>query len=181
MVSPLSTGALLRTHAAPCPSLTSPGSPPCPPRSVPIAPLEIDSVSGALHQPANLWTPLAAPSTCQSRTCPGSLLQKKKGIAEAQCAPACAILRSSLISTLAGHYAPKTIMNYLAGVRAWHTIHGLLCQPNKVETDALIKAAEALRPATSHQKATPALHLPVYHSPALPARPDAASPCLPVC
>ena len=76
----------------------------------------------------------------------------KKGIAEAQRAPACAVLLSSFISTLAGHYAPKTIANYLAGVRAWHTIHGLPWQPDKVETDALIKAAERLRPATSRQK-----------------------------
>ena len=73
----------------------------------------------------------------------------KKDITEAQRAPACAVLLSS---TLAGHYAPKTIVNHLAGVRLWHTIHGLLWQPNTVETDALIKAAEALRPAASRRK-----------------------------
>jgi hypothetical protein len=75
----------------------------------------------------------------------------KKNITEAQRAPACAVLLS-FVSTLAGHYAPKTIVNHLAGVRPWHTIHGLLLQPNTVKTDALIKAAEALRPAASRRK-----------------------------
>lgn len=75
-----------------------------------------------------------------------------KGIAEAQRAPACAVLLSSFVSTLAGAYAPKSITNYLAGVHAWHIIHGLPWQPNAAETDAIIKAAEGLRPAASRRK-----------------------------
>jgi hypothetical protein len=75
-----------------------------------------------------------------------------KDIPEAQRAPACAVLLSSSVLTLAGTYAPKTIVNYLAGVHAWHIIHGLLWQPNAMETNALIKAAEGLRPAASRRK-----------------------------
>jgi hypothetical protein len=75
-----------------------------------------------------------------------------KDISEAQRAPACAVLLSAFVSALAGTYAPRTIVNYLAGVRAWHIIHGLPWQPNAMETDALIKAAEGLRPASSRRK-----------------------------
>jgi hypothetical protein len=77
----------------------------------------------------------------------------KKGIPECQRAPACAILLSAFVSTLAGSYASTTIANYLCGVRAWHIIHGVMWCPDTIETEALVKAAVALQPASSRRKA----------------------------
>jgi len=75
-----------------------------------------------------------------------------KNIPEDQRAPASALLLSSFVATLAGSYAPKSITNYLYGVRAWHIIHGSPWHPNTSETEAIIKAANSIRPASSKQK-----------------------------
>jgi hypothetical protein len=49
----------------------------------------------------------------------------QKDIPEAQHTPANHLLLSSFIATLAGAYSGKTITNYLYGIHAWHTIHGV--------------------------------------------------------
>ncbi|KAF8137033.1 hypothetical protein EV363DRAFT_1445944 [Boletus edulis] len=56
---------------------------------------------------------------------------------------------TAFISALTGIYAGSTIINYLNGVHAWHTIHGLPWSLNSDETDALLKAAKVLAPPSS--------------------------------
>jgi hypothetical protein len=77
----------------------------------------------------------------------------KKGLPELQRAPASGTLLSAFAATLAGSYAGKTIANYLYGIRAWHIIHGIPWQPNDLEMEAILKAADALRPPGSKRKA----------------------------
>lgn len=50
---------------------------------------------------------------------------------------------------MAGHYSAKTIVNYISGVRAWHVLHGLTWSLNDMETEALLKAAISLAPAST--------------------------------
>jgi len=76
----------------------------------------------------------------------------KKGITEPFRAPATALLITSFISTLAGAYSGSAITNYVAGVRAWHILHGLTWRMNATEQSLAIKAAERLAPATSSRK-----------------------------
>ncbi|KAG2740343.1 hypothetical protein P692DRAFT_20754005, partial [Suillus brevipes Sb2] len=72
-----------------------------------------------------------------------------KMIPEHQRAPVSNILISSFITSMAGHYSAKTIVNYISGVRAWHILHGLTWSLNDMETDALLKAAISLAPAST--------------------------------
>jgi hypothetical protein len=48
----------------------------------------------------------------------------RKGISEAQCAPADSLLIASFIATFAGSYAGSTVANYVHGIHAWHTTSG---------------------------------------------------------
>ncbi|KAJ7910204.1 hypothetical protein B0H13DRAFT_1615945, partial [Mycena leptocephala] len=68
-------------------------------------------------------------------------------IPESQRAPA----SSDLIATFAAS-AAGTVENYVAGVRAWHILHGISWAPNKAELDALIRGAIALQPPSSSRK-----------------------------
>jgi hypothetical protein len=76
----------------------------------------------------------------------------KKNLPETQRAPASGLLLSAFTATLTGSYASKSIGNYLYGVRAWHIIHGISWHPNELETQGILKAANALRPASSKRK-----------------------------
>lgn len=69
-----------------------------------------------------------------------------RNVPEPHRAPASSHLISAFIATLAGSYSASAIANYVAGVRSWHTLHGLSLPLNVVETDALLKAASALAP-----------------------------------
>ncbi|KAJ7066338.1 hypothetical protein C8F01DRAFT_981886 [Mycena amicta] len=75
-----------------------------------------------------------------------------RGILEEDRAPATDDVVAAFLATAAGHYAGKTLGNYLAGVRAWHILHRVRWQRNKVECDALIRAATALQPDSSSRK-----------------------------
>ena len=73
-------------------------------------------------------------------------------ILDLQWAPASAILISFFISNLAGLYSRSTMTNYVQGVQAWHTIHGLNWVVKDVEVDALPKAVSVLAPLMSKHK-----------------------------
>jgi hypothetical protein len=75
-----------------------------------------------------------------------------KVIPEAQRAPASPTLVAGYLSALAGFLSGGTLANYVAGVRAWHIIHGVLWTTNKAELDALLKAADVLTPSSSKRK-----------------------------
>lgn len=72
-----------------------------------------------------------------------------KTIPEHQRAPASHIVISSFITSMAGHYSAKTIVNYVCGVRAWHILHGVTWAFNEMEIDTLLKASISLAPATA--------------------------------
>ncbi|KIK75987.1 hypothetical protein PAXRUDRAFT_171110, partial [Paxillus rubicundulus Ve08.2h10] len=72
-----------------------------------------------------------------------------KGIPEAEHAPANPTIIAAFISTLAGSYSGSTVTNYVCGIKAWHTIHGLAWGISDSEIDALLKAASSLAPIQS--------------------------------
>jgi hypothetical protein len=80
-------------------------------------------------------------------------------IAEADRAPASRELLEVFASALAGVYSPSTISNYLAGVRAWHIIHGLELNTHKPTMDALLKAATIMAPPDAQRAKRPPLRL----------------------
>lgn len=73
------------------------------------------------------------------------------GIPEKQRAPASSILMESFVATLAGSYSAKAIGNYVAGVRAWHILHGQKWEVDEEKMKALLKAAGKVSPATSRR------------------------------
>ncbi|KAG2345618.1 hypothetical protein BDR05DRAFT_974959 [Suillus weaverae] len=72
-----------------------------------------------------------------------------KMIPEHQRALVSNILISSFITSMAGHYSTKTIVNYVCDVHAWHVLHGLTWSLNDMEIDALLKASISLTPAST--------------------------------
>jgi hypothetical protein len=77
------------------------------------------------------------------------------GIPEEKRAPASPLVIQSFIATLAGAYASSTIVNFVCGVRAWHIMHGIPWSVNKEETDAMLKGAHTLAPASSRRASRP--------------------------
>lgn len=74
-----------------------------------------------------------------------------RSIAEALRAPASRSLISLFIASLAGLYSASAIANYIAGLRAWHTINRLVWCADEKEVETLIRGATAAAP-----KRTPA-------------------------
>ncbi|KAF5324115.1 hypothetical protein D9619_011254 [Psilocybe cf. subviscida] len=75
-----------------------------------------------------------------------------KSIDEHARAPVTPLLVTAFVSALAGAYSASAIGNYVAGVRAWHILHGLPWQVNQMEMASMLKAAERLAAATSSRK-----------------------------
>ncbi|KAJ7160664.1 hypothetical protein C8R43DRAFT_881376 [Mycena crocata] len=75
-----------------------------------------------------------------------------RGVPEILRAPASSDLLASFLAAAAGNYAGKTLENYLAGVRAWHILHGVAWAPNAAECDALLRAAAAIQPKSTQRK-----------------------------
>jgi hypothetical protein len=70
-----------------------------------------------------------------------------KLIPEEQRTPTSHILISLFISEMAGHYSGKMVLNYVHGVRAWHTLHGVpWTLGGDAEINMLLKAATSLTP-----------------------------------
>ena len=76
----------------------------------------------------------------------------KKSILEKDRAPVSQLLLMSFISTLAATYSGSAISNYIYGLWAWHVLHGISWKINKLELDALLKAAEKLSPPSLKRK-----------------------------
>ena len=72
-----------------------------------------------------------------------------KGVNKLEYMPASTVLLTAFTSTLAGMYSGSAVANYLCGVKAWHTIHGLDWALGKAEMEALLKSATMLAPQTS--------------------------------
>ena len=75
-----------------------------------------------------------------------------KDIPEELRAPVSQSLVTDFVVSLAGAYAGTTISNYVNGLRAWHVLHGLEWRLNTLETEAVLKAADRLTPASSKRK-----------------------------
>ena len=73
----------------------------------------------------------------------------RKGIPEADRAPASSVLLAAFVSTLASAYLGSAVSNYLNSVRACHTLHSLDWALSDTETDALLKASSFLAPPSS--------------------------------
>jgi hypothetical protein len=72
-----------------------------------------------------------------------------KGVPEEERAPANSHLIQAFIATIAGAYAGTSIVNYVCGIRAWHVLHGVPWIMDKHQTDAILKGASSLAPASS--------------------------------
>lgn len=80
----------------------------------------------------------------------------RKGISEENRAPACPILIAAFISTIAGAYSGNSVSNYVHGVRAWHTLHGVDWRMDAAELATLLKAADKVTPPSARRpKRTP--------------------------
>lgn len=78
------------------------------------------------------------------------------GISEEDRAPAPQEVLAIFAAALTGVYAASTISNYMAGVRAWHIIHGMPLNAQKQTMDAVLRAALILTPPDSKKaKRTP--------------------------
>lgn len=81
------------------------------------------------------------------------------GISEEDRAPAPQEILATFAAALAGVYAASTINNYLAGIRAWHIIHGLPIDSQKHTMDAILRAALVLTPPDAKKAKRPPLQL----------------------
>ncbi|KAH9902530.1 hypothetical protein C8Q73DRAFT_634641 [Cubamyces lactineus] len=76
-----------------------------------------------------------------------------KGIPEPQRAPASEVLILAFIAAIAGLYALSAISNYVAGVCAWHILHGFPWAVDRDRYKAALTGAAQLAPATSKRPA----------------------------
>ncbi|KAF9220077.1 hypothetical protein BS17DRAFT_769616 [Gyrodon lividus] len=91
------------------------------------------------------WSPIKPRSTLDSK----AILSKNNGIPEAERAPANPSIVAAFILALADSYSGSAVSNYVCGIKAWHTIHGLTWTLSDNETEALLQAASSLAPPRS--------------------------------
>ena len=72
-----------------------------------------------------------------------------RGVAEEQRAPASRILILTFIANCTGVYSGATVRNYVAGIHAWHTLHGAPWTMEEDELKALLKGADKRAPPGS--------------------------------
>lgn len=72
-----------------------------------------------------------------------------KAVSEAQRAPTSLALILAFISTMAGSYSSSAIENYIAGLHAWHRLHGILWQLPSGSLDIAFTAAAKAAPESS--------------------------------
>ncbi|OSC98364.1 hypothetical protein PYCCODRAFT_1008064 [Trametes coccinea BRFM310] len=82
-----------------------------------------------------------------------------RNIPEGHRAPADELLILAFVASIAGSYAQSAINNYVAGVRAWHIIHGLPWNIDKSRYDAALAGAAQLAPPASKRPARSPLAL----------------------
>ncbi|KAF7308081.1 hypothetical protein MKEN_01170500 [Mycena kentingensis (nom. inval.)] len=73
-------------------------------------------------------------------------------VPEVDRAPASTDLIARFIAFAAGSYAGKTLRTYLAGVQAWHVLHGVAWRLDDLQSEVLLRAATALQPPSSSRK-----------------------------
>jgi hypothetical protein len=76
----------------------------------------------------------------------------RRSTPESDRAPASPDLIKIFISSITGSYSAKTINNYVAGIRAWHKLHGLAWQLEEGDFDTLLRAAQKKAPPSSKRK-----------------------------
>ncbi|ETW78730.1 hypothetical protein HETIRDRAFT_428578 [Heterobasidion irregulare TC 32-1] len=72
-----------------------------------------------------------------------------KDVPETHRALASIALLCSFLSALAGSYSPSTVENYLAGIRAWHLIHGLEWSHDTARLTSLQHGTKNLAPPSA--------------------------------
>ncbi|KZT64744.1 hypothetical protein DAEQUDRAFT_585676 [Daedalea quercina L-15889] len=72
-----------------------------------------------------------------------------RDVTEEQRVPASHILILTFIASCTGIYSGATARNYIAGVHAWHTLHGLRWAIDADELKSLLKGADRLAPPAS--------------------------------
>ncbi|KDQ62028.1 hypothetical protein JAAARDRAFT_121512 [Jaapia argillacea MUCL 33604] len=72
-------------------------------------------------------------------------------ISEAQRCLASSILMLTFISSCAGSYSGKTLVNYFVAIRAWHTLHGQPWNMDNTEMKAVLDGAAILAPPSSRR------------------------------
>ncbi|KAI0309486.1 hypothetical protein OF83DRAFT_1273179, partial [Amylostereum chailletii] len=73
----------------------------------------------------------------------------RRGVSEADRAPASPALLLIFATTLAGGYAQSTVLNYIAGLRAWHILHRKPWNMDPAYLTILLHAADRLAPEAS--------------------------------
>ncbi|KAH9062378.1 hypothetical protein EDB87DRAFT_297914 [Lactarius vividus] len=76
-----------------------------------------------------------------------------KAIPDPERAPAAQSLLSAFVAHMAAVYSGRTISNYLNGVGAWHILHSVPWELDKMEMDAMLRATSKLTPDASKRKA----------------------------
>ncbi|PSR72209.1 hypothetical protein PHLCEN_2v11916 [Hermanssonia centrifuga] len=76
----------------------------------------------------------------------------ERGIPEKDRAPISDDVLQLFLATLAGSYAKSSIVNYYAGIRAWHAVHRINWMIDKDRSALLIRGAENLVPASSKRE-----------------------------
>ena len=69
-----------------------------------------------------------------------------RGVPEASRAPAARPLLELFVSCLIGSYSMSAVSNYMSGVHAWHSLHGLAWPLDAATTQLLLRAADRLAP-----------------------------------
>ena len=75
-----------------------------------------------------------------------------KNVAENLRAPVSAIILQSFVARMAGIYSASAVTNYVAGIRAWHIVHGVPWTVGGPELDTIIKGAKNMAPKSSTRK-----------------------------
>ncbi|KAF8122380.1 hypothetical protein EV363DRAFT_1182750 [Boletus edulis] len=69
-------------------------------------------------------------------------------VPDEQRAPASQSLLSSFVAGCAGSYSGSAISNHIAGIRAWHLLHGVPWRINASETQSIVEGATRLAPSS---------------------------------
>ncbi|KAK2464050.1 hypothetical protein APHAL10511_003920 [Amanita phalloides] len=115
--------------------------------------------AGRFRTPQNRYNPYCTTETYGTSLAAFHWFCDQAGIPEVEHAPASRETLEVFAAVLAGVYSPSTINNYLAGIRAWHIIHGLELKTHKPTMDALLKVAMVMALPDAQRAKRPPLQL----------------------